>query len=164
MAAVSPDFLVIGLDNGSIAGWTLSSNNLAYIPAHTQGAIITMKKHNDFLISGDRTGHIQIRSISGGYELFVPEIAISNPAMITSLHVLEVQSKNENFILAADTNGYLNVIKIDPSLGTTVSQLGAFLDDKNKRHRALTIFATDDTGSSFFVVGENGLVRKWVVS
>ena len=82
MQLVSQDFLIIALDNGLFQGWTLSTNSLQAIEAHKNGGIITLRKYGDFLLSGDRTGSIQIRSISQQYNLVVPEIKIAQPLSI----------------------------------------------------------------------------------
>lgn len=63
MQLINPDFLVIALDNGAYYGWTLSKNSFDQIEAHKNGSILTLKKHGDFLISGDRNGFCQIRNI-----------------------------------------------------------------------------------------------------
>ena len=44
MQFINPNFLVIGLENGAIYGWTLSTNSLDKIEAHKTG-IMTLKKH-----------------------------------------------------------------------------------------------------------------------
>lgn len=64
MQMANPNFLVIGLDSGSFIGWNLLENSLPQIEAHKKGGIITMKKFGDYLISGDRSGFVQVRSIS----------------------------------------------------------------------------------------------------
>ena len=58
MQVITPDFLVIGLDNGALHGWTLSTNSFATIEAHQNGAILTVKKHDDYILSGDRNGFV----------------------------------------------------------------------------------------------------------
>ena len=55
MKLVNPSFLLIGLDNGSFAGWNPSTNGVDYLPAH-QGAnssITTLNIFEQFAFSGD---------------------------------------------------------------------------------------------------------------
>ena len=58
MQLVSPDFLVAGLDNGCYLGWNLTTNRPDVIEAHKNGGIMTLRKYNDFILSGDRNGFI----------------------------------------------------------------------------------------------------------
>eukprot|EP00347_Sterkiella_histriomuscorum_P008066 403346504 len=161
MQLVNPDFLVIGLDNGCYTGWTLSANKQDQIEAHKSGAVTTLHKYQDFILSGDRSGNVQIRSISNQYNLMAPEFQINNPKPITCFFIL--QAKGEHLILAGDSNGMINVMKIEQNGQINQSQFGAFKDDKNHKYRVVNIYSLDDTGSSIFAIGENGSIRKWSI-
>ena len=78
MKLINPDFLAIGLDNGIIFGWSLSTNSFDRIEAHQGGAIMVIKMHGNFLITGDRIGIIQVRDVSQGFNLATKEIPTSH--------------------------------------------------------------------------------------
>jgi len=56
----NPSFLLIGLDNGSFAGWNLGNNTLDALSAHQgpNSGIIYLQKFDNFVISGDRNGRV----------------------------------------------------------------------------------------------------------
>ena len=75
MQLSSPSFLVVGLDNGNIAGWNLSTNALDQLPAHigTHNGILCMKKFASFIMTGDRVGRVQVRNSTNNFALQFPE-------------------------------------------------------------------------------------------
>ena len=52
---VSESFILIGLDNGTIAGWNLQTNVIDNLPAHSQG-ITHLQKFHGLIFSGSRQG------------------------------------------------------------------------------------------------------------
>ncbi|CDW76594.1 UNKNOWN [Stylonychia lemnae] len=159
MQLVSQDFLVVGLDNGCYTGWNLLTNGLDKIEAHKNGRVMTLKKFNDFLLSGDSSGFIQIRQISLQYNLLTPEFQIYQPNSISCFEV--IQFKGEHLILAGDTNGMITEIKIDANNQVTKSSFGAFKDAKNKQMRVINLFQIEE--NSLYALGENGYIRKWTL-
>ena len=76
-AGKSSQFLLIGLENGNLAGWNLTNNNLDYLPAHQgpNSAVSCVENFDSFVISGDRAGRVQVRGTSN-YQLFLPEVQL----------------------------------------------------------------------------------------
>ena len=52
--------IIAGLNDGSMSVWNLNDNTLNSMPAHPC-AITALFRHNQFLISGDAQGNIQVR-------------------------------------------------------------------------------------------------------
>lgn len=71
LTMMNPTFAIIGLENGSYHGWNLSNNTFDSIPAHKKG-VTTLEKYENFLLSGDREGGIQIRDLNNNCNLAIP--------------------------------------------------------------------------------------------
>jgi hypothetical protein len=74
MQLATPTFLLVGLENGNLAGWDLAANKIDNLPAHAgaNSAITHIQKYMTVLFTGDYAGRVQIRNISN-YQLLVPE-------------------------------------------------------------------------------------------
>lgn len=74
MQLATPTFLLVGLENGNLAGWDLGANKIDNLPAHAgaNSAISHIKKYMTVLFTGDYAGRVQIRNTSN-YQLLVPE-------------------------------------------------------------------------------------------
>lgn len=151
MKLLNPDFLVIGLDNGIITGWNLSSNSFNNIEAHQGGAIMVIKMHGNYLITADRKGIIQIRDMTQGYALATQEIPTTDsspgkpqpPNAIISLTVVE--TKGEFVIFAGHINGIVTAARVIDPQNIIISQFGAFNGKElNGRQRVQTIFPMKD--------------------
>jgi len=55
------DLLICGLENGMMSGWNLATNSFDKLPAHSAG-ITAISRHDQFLMTGDRMGQIQVRN------------------------------------------------------------------------------------------------------
>jgi hypothetical protein len=106
---MSPTFLIIGLENGTYHGWNLSNNSFDSIPAHTKG-VTTLTKFENFLISGDREGNIQIRDINKNCDLAIPTQSIMDQNQVTCMSV--VRTKGEFIILTGDESGMITAGQI----------------------------------------------------
>ncbi len=63
-----PTFLVGACEDGSFRGWNLMDDTVADLKTHNDG-IVTLKRHESFMISGDRKGVVQVREINNAYNL-----------------------------------------------------------------------------------------------
>jgi hypothetical protein len=74
MKLLNPTFLAIGLDTGKMFGWTLNTNSFDNMEAHPGSAIMSIKTHNNFLLTGDRKGNFQVRDMSAGFKMATKEV------------------------------------------------------------------------------------------
>ena len=74
MQIATPTFLLVGLDNGSLAGWNLVTNKIDKLAAHSgaNSAISHIEKNTTLLYTGDNAGRVQIRNTTN-YQLLIPE-------------------------------------------------------------------------------------------
>jgi hypothetical protein len=56
----------------------------------------------------------------------------------------------------------VTTIKMEGNNQYKMSAFGAFNDDQKQQKRIVSIFTVDE--NSVYVVGENGLIRKWALS
>lgn len=106
---MNPSFAIIGLDNGSYHGWNLSNNTFDSIPAHQKG-VTALFRYDNYLLSGDREGGIQVRDINNSCNLAVPPLQIIDPKSISCLTI--IKPKGEFLILAGDEGGLMSVGKV----------------------------------------------------
>ena len=81
MTMASPSMLLIGLANGSFAGWSLEKNLVETMPAHQapNPAIKYLSNLGPAILSGDYSGGVQIRN-STNYQLIQPAATIKTQA------------------------------------------------------------------------------------
>jgi hypothetical protein len=75
MQMASPTLLLIGLENGGLAGWDLGANRIDNLPAHSgpSCAISHLQKFSSLIFTGDYAGRVQIRNSANNYQLLIPE-------------------------------------------------------------------------------------------
>lgn len=76
MQLSTPTLLLLGLENGSFAGWNLTTNTVEYLPAHSgeKSQVCSLSKLGNIIISGDRCGRVQLRGIENSYNLQFKEM------------------------------------------------------------------------------------------
>lgn len=70
MLTVTDSYIIIGLDNGTLAGWNLLTNNVDYMQVDVQ-AISCLQKHLNLIFIGTAQGKVEIRETKG-YQLIIP--------------------------------------------------------------------------------------------
>lgn len=87
MQMANPSFLLVGLENGGLAGWDLGANRVDNLPAHAgpNSSISHLQKFMTLLFTGDNGGRIQVRSIENGYQPLMAEITTMIQAPITDI-------------------------------------------------------------------------------
>jgi hypothetical protein len=135
MKLLNPDFLAIGLDNGRLFGWTLSTNTFDNIEAHPGSAIMCIKTHGDFLLTGDRSGNIQVRNMKDNFKLATKEIQSMGKNFKENKQIntmLVVQLKGEFIVYAGNNEGVVQATKVIDQNTHIQSDFSAFRDQKAK--------------------------------
>jgi WD40 repeat protein len=66
MQLTSPTYLVVGLSDGTFAGWDLQSDQISILPAHNS-PITSIMLHDQFLVSGDASGILKMFDTTKGF-------------------------------------------------------------------------------------------------
>lgn len=158
MQMATPSMVIIGLANGTMAGWDLSTNTLNYLPAHSGAnpGITFIKKLDSILLTGDKQGHVQIRNTTD-YQLALPEAVINSQATVTYIEILRMSG--EDWMLVGDSKGLITAVKADPSNQAQVT-FGAFNDRHAQNLRVILMFIADE-GKTLYALGEWGILRRW---
>ena len=97
--------MVAGLQDGTFSGWNLETNQVDALQAHS-APITVLFKHEQFLVSGDAQGHIQVRELpSFNVVLEKPPVSPQGyqPAAITSICVMNQPSGP--IVVSGDVSG-----------------------------------------------------------
>uniref|UniRef100_A0A7S3CJ78 Uncharacterized protein n=1 Tax=Strombidium rassoulzadegani TaxID=1082188 RepID=A0A7S3CJ78_9SPIT len=174
MIAPTDSFIMGGMQDGNFMGLNLQNNGLDKLSGHSNGKPVSSLIHfQNYVISADEDGDIQIRDIASGYtqlgdniktSSFVKFKQVSNINAIEQMMVMQFPPNNENVILAGSKDGFLRLIK--PGQGILTSNAHSYLEQDPEKKLAMLrsaqiklIFST--TPDSVFTLSNEGVLRLW---
>lgn len=154
----SPTFLIGACEDGSFQGWNLMDDTVANLKAHNDG-VVTLKRHESLMISGDMRGVVQVREINNSYNLIQQQIQNSTNAEIQSL--LVINFKGIPVIFAGDVTGYITAIVFNNGKFSAAS-FGAHNENKTGAPGVCCMYMKDQQTMSS--VGDDGSIRNWTLA
>ena len=160
MRPATASLLLIGMNNGSLAGWDLGANKIDYMQVH-QGpncAITYLKKYMNLIFTGDFSGRVQLRNIDTGYGLFLPEYETLSKFPVSDIQPVS-PFPGQDWIIVGDNAGIFTALKVDAANLAGV-HIGAFNDTKTESQKKVVCICMTD-GQTMHAMSAGGVVRTW---